>query len=463
MAEEEGLLKGCKQVDESTRMRLNGETAAQMAHAAEIKKRRDDTSVDEPWNIDESLKSRDTFVMVTSALWLLPKALILWLPMAIVVVPFVLGLYFYASRLPTPCETPNRRSFCYQFYCFVMFLVAVPMLLMALVSYILDCVMYYLFGIIFCTLTCGWGSYCKGVAAIKPYTNGPFWLFHWSDIVTGIMGQVWRHGICECIMYVTHTFLLIPWAKYYINCNPLVYPLEERMVQQISTSMQDMSVADITKAGLRIMSRTKQIKEMQEDLDTWRFVPHYPYPPPWKRWTIGIQAGGNKPPALFFLLVHTTHGLCTHGDTIDQFILSNSVESAGYRVMLWYNNPYHFFTGWVEASITHGRPSQEDKNRGGEHPMWLVSSRSPLLSDRKSKTGTGWIDNFFDEWLPRIVGKIREINLGKEEAERLRETVISKDGASRPKLGKKVPYVDPYTTGKTGTPDAAYFHHDKLI
>jgi hypothetical protein len=448
---------GGPKVDERTRMYLNGETAAQMAHAAEVKKRNDDTSVDQPWSCEESLRWRDTFVLTTSALWLLPKALILWLPMIIFSVPFVLGLFFCVSRLPTPCDTLNRSSHWYQFYCFVMSVVGLPLLLLAFVSYFLDCVMYYFIGIIFCTLTRGWGSYCKGIAAIRPYTNGPSFLCHWSDVVTGLMGQVWRHGIFESIMMVSAMFLFIPWIKYYVNCNPLIYPLEERMVQQISTSMQDMSVADISKACLRIISRTKQHTGMQEDLDKWRFVPHYPYPPPWKRWTVGIQAGGSRPPTMFFLFVHTTHALCTHGDSTEQFVLSNSAEAAGYRVMLWYNNPYHFFTGWVEASVTHGRPSQTDKNRGGEHPMWLVSSRSPLLSDRRSMTGTGWIDNFFDEWLPSIVDKIREINQGMDAVEKLREPVISKDGASRPKLGKSVPLVE------AGTPDAAYFHHDKLI
>ena len=30
--------------------------------------------------------------------------------------------------------------------------------------------------------------------------------------------------------------------QYFMNCNPLVYDLSERFVQQISTSMQDMSL-----------------------------------------------------------------------------------------------------------------------------------------------------------------------------------------------------------------------------
>ena len=33
----------------------------------------------------------------------------------------------------------------------------------------------------------------------------------------------------------------------------------------------------------------------------------------------------------------------------------NSCQLPIYRVILWYNNPYHFLTAWVEASISTGR------------------------------------------------------------------------------------------------------------
>merc|ERR1712151_80197 len=189
------------------------------------------------------------------------------------------------------------------------------------------------------------------------------------------------------------------------------------MIQQISTSMQDMPLPDILQAGLRIMSRTKQKEVLQDRIDQWRFAPHYPYPPPWKRWTIGVQAGGKGPPFCMFLFVHPTHAACMHCNSTEQFILSDCVAAPGYRVMLWYNNPYHFFCGWVEASISNGGDSQPDKNRGGEHPMWIVSSKSPLGCARDSLTGSGWIDNFFDEWLPTIVHEIRRLNRGAKVAE----------------------------------------------
>ena len=50
------------------------------------------------------------------------------------------------------------------------------------------------------------------------------------------------------------------------------------------------------------------------------------------------------------------------------------------------------FTGYVEASISTGLPQQPDKPRGGEHPMWLLTSRSPLLTARDSPVGVGWIE-----------------------------------------------------------------------
>jgi len=108
-----------------------------------------------------------------------------------------------------------------------------------------------------------------------------------------------------------------------------------------------------------------------------------------------------------------------------------------YRVMLWYNNPSHFLTGWVEASVSTGEPSQPDKKFGGEHPMWLVTSHSPQDAGRGSWTGSGMIDAFFDYWLPAFVHEMRRQEIGLEAADaKYQQVQSSKDGASRPTLGK---------------------------
>ena len=73
---------------------------------------------------------------------------------------------------------------------------------------------------------------------------------------------------------------------------------------------------------------------------------------------------------------------CRHNQNF--LVLSNSACRGIYRVMLWYNNPYHFFTGFVEAEWSSGYPSQLDKISAGEHPMWLLCpERSYLVGCRE--------------------------------------------------------------------------------
>lgn len=97
--------------------------------------------------------------------------------------------------------------------------------------------------------------------------------------------------------------------RYYINTNALVYPLDERFVQQISTSMADMTMSQTTGALRRIISATKVDEAQACRLDMWRFNPHYPYPPPGRNWALGMQVGRPTLPAGMLLITHTTHAL----------------------------------------------------------------------------------------------------------------------------------------------------------
>lgn len=129
--------------------------------------------------------------------------------------------------------------------------------------------------------------------------------------------------------------------------------------------------------------------------------------------------------------------------------------------MLWYNNPYHFLTGFVEASVSTGGASQPDKYHGGEHPMWLVTAHSPLLSRRNWSIGPASIDSFFDSWLPTIVDEIRRVVRGPEIAAQMHQEVVSKEGVSRPSAKVGVPTVPDAIDGDVDTPleelqDAAY-------
>ena len=110
-------------------------------------------------------------------------------------------------------------------------------------------------------------------------------------------------------------------------------------------------------ASRQIICRSIHEKHLSRRVDLWAFVPHYPYPPPGRRWACGMQK-----PSSSSLITHTTHAVAIAEGSSEPLALSNPIHEPIWRVMLWYSNPYHFFTGFVEASVSAGhgeRPQAE--------------------------------------------------------------------------------------------------------
>lgn len=413
----------------------NGETNSQMEHAFEISKTQDDTSKDAEWVVDPSLSITDKYCKITTYAYLPIKILLFVVPLLVCGFPISLAVWIYGCCLRTPTDRVERTCGFYMF-CFVLLPFALPFIIIAFIAYIVDCIFYTIFGLSWYLVRCciEYGTdFRSSSACIRPYRSGPSLYCHLLDIIICLIGQELRQGLMETTGKLTFMIIFIPWTKYYINANPWLYQLEERFINQISTTMKDLEIKEIQDACRQIISRCKQLDDLQDDQDSWEFAPHYPYPPPGRNYAIGVQAGGTHAAGVF-LLVHATHAVDMHKHEKDPdfFVLSNTVETAGYRVMLWYNNPYHHLTGWVEASITTGGKYQPDKVHGGEHPMWLVTSHSPLCSSRESKFGAGRIETFFDGFLPFFIYQIRKIVKGADYGRSHFELVISEDGVSRP-------------------------------
>lgn len=441
-SEEEGGVRSAQQdsggdfLEEAKPSKKNGETLAQMRHARKIKKTQGDTSRDVLWEQDPSLAATDMYVKVTTFLYLVPRVLVFALPLLLFAFPIALWAWLYGIFMKKPKERIHRNCGFWTLY--IMLLpFALPYLCLVTIAFGVDCLFYYIFSVpYYCYRVCSGKKTSLKVSwdCIKPYRNGPSIFLHLEDVFVALIGQTVRQGLIECTGKLSFMVMLLPWLKYYINTNPWLYNLEERFVQQISTSMMDMETSDVANVAREIISQSKQSDRLQHSKDLWSFAPHYPYPPDGRNYAIGIQAASNTV-AGFFLMVHTTHALKMN--TIEKrdpnyFVFSSSVELPVYRVMLWYNNPYHFFTGYVEASISTGGKYQTDKICGGEHPMWILTGRSPMLSCRKSKVGVGAIDHFFDTFLPMFVFEVRKQVLGEEHAKKKYEEVISADGISRP-------------------------------
>eukprot|EP00928_Gymnodinium_smaydae_P095835 TRINITY_DN8321_c0_g3_i1.p1 TRINITY_DN8321_c0_g3~~TRINITY_DN8321_c0_g3_i1.p1 ORF type:complete len:463 (+),score=34.97 TRINITY_DN8321_c0_g3_i1:93-1481(+) len=416
----------CLSLDE--RVRVNGETKAMMSHVERVKAIPRDTSVDQEWSVVPSLHLVDKYVQVVTVAYMVPKTLVFVLPVLIVVFPLCVLAKVYISHLPTPTDYVPRNTCSFFLFASCGHLLLALAAPVVLASLIIDYLFYYLFSVPVCLLTCNLCQFRRSCAVIAPYKSGPG--LRSTDVLVALLGQSYRHGLCELWVAFSLMILATPWMKYFIQANPWLYPLEERFVQQISTRNDDMSLDEISKAVHRIVSRSKQDSDLAARVDHWKFVPHYPYPPPGRRWAVGMQKGATA------LLVHTTHASAEVKGSREQFVLSNSVEEPVWRVMLWYSNPFHFLTGFVEASLSNGQPSQTNKRFGGEHPMWIVTSRSPMLSARaqsfRLSAGPGQIDRFFDRWLPALAYETRLLVRGREAADRRYQGVISKDGISRP-------------------------------
>jgi len=431
---------------DSNSLRLHGETAALMQYVRERKQGPEasqDTTRDQEWHVDENLRGADRYVTAISLLYIVPKTLALHPPLMLLQLPALLLAYCRLCFIKAPTHVVDRSACGHRAYVATAFVLALPALVLIVASYLVDVVAYYFFSVAYCAATCKWKQYRQSCKVLKPYTGGPG-IFAIGDFFVGILGVTWRQGPLETTFMLASTWCTQPWIKYFMNVNPWVYPLEERFVTQISTTMRDMPVSEIISSIDDIIVATKAGEDLRKRIDGWYFAPHYPRPPPWRRYAMGIQGGShvfNWNLVLFF-----THSLplqCRHGDAGPPFVRSNSCMFPWMRVMLWYNNPYHFLTAWVEANIGTGVPSQMDKPRSGEHPMWIVSSHAPSQCSRDALAGVGMIDAFFDAWLPKFVHTIRFLRRGKDAADELYEGVVSKAGVSRPESHKPVPYVAP--------------------
>jgi len=412
----------------------NGETNAQMEHAFERSKTQDDTSKDVEWEVDSSLAITDKYCTITTYAYLLIKILVFVVPLLVCGFPISLAVWIYGFCLRTPTERVERTCGFYMF-CLVLLPFALPFIVIAFIAYIFDSIFYSIFSVTWYLVRCcieDGTDLRSSYLCISPYRNGPSLLCHLSDIVVGLIGQGLRQGLFETTGKLTFMIMVVPWMKYYINANPWLYQLDERFITQITTSMKDLEIKEIQDAFCQIISRCKQVDDLRDDQDIREFASHYPYPPPGRNYAIGIQAVGTNATGMFFFL-HVTHTVRMHKHEKDPdfFIRSNTTEMPTIRAMCWYNNPYCMSTGWVEVAITTGGKYQPDKIRGLEHPMWLLTSHSPMLSGRKSNF-VGQIDSNFDAWLPIFVFEIRQLVKGTDYARSKFELVISEDGISRP-------------------------------
>mmetsp|Transcript_68660 Transcript_68660/g.107380 ORF Transcript_68660/g.107380 Transcript_68660/m.107380 type:complete len:314 (+) Transcript_68660:52-993(+) len=241
-------------VNEETRLKLNAEFVEHMEYARAVKAnggvslKKDklgnpqscDASMAREWTYEER-PFIDAYVLITTVIWMLPK-LIVYLPTMCMLtfIPCFLCRVFMGI-MPESIDRVQRNYIFYMTSVIICCTLFLPAILLATTSYVLDLLVFYLFSIPFCIVTLQWGQVFKNFEVIRPLKGGLSILAHSTDIMMCIMGQSVPQGLFEITYMVSRMFVLLPWLKYYINCNPYIYVLDHRLVQQISTSMEDFA------------------------------------------------------------------------------------------------------------------------------------------------------------------------------------------------------------------------------
>lgn len=394
-------------VSMSKRLRLNGETRAQMRHAAKIVEDAVPTSpVNKRWvrEVGPEADFKDGFVFVTTVLWLFAKVLLLGLPVALASLPPIGSAWLFAVVEAQNSQGLHHVEFSLAFV--ITILLSMPLLAMALVSLLLDVGLYYLLSVLYCTCSCRWRAMLRGQEVLAPFKHGPSIIWHLPDLFKALAGQCWRHGWPAMLHMVTCTVLFVPFVKYYVNCNPWIYDLKLRKNEQCSEELRsgpptqlagiccDMLSSPRLPAPMELGERCKLL------MRTYAYMaPFYPRPSLDRRWSLGMQVGGRRYPGRAMLVSHTTHGRSENGGSTEQFAVSSACEAPVYRIMFWYSNPYHLMTGWSELTVSSATPGAP---RVGEyrleHTTLLVSGLTKQTGDRGSWAGTGATLSVAEAW-----------------------------------------------------------------
>ena len=390
-----------------------GETVALLKRFDELRQEEADQSpyCNAPWDVSKEFDTVDFFQLAVMLVALLPQLLFIYPILFILLLPPVLINFLYIVMLvPRVCETIPRTT-TWRVHCILQALLSIPSAALAMISLLISRLSMCLFGTLYCTFNPGgWSRYRRNIEVIKPFCGGPSLLNHFSDCVAAAAGMVYRRGVIEFASAFALMFVINPWIKYWITGNIYTADLNIRYVTQVGRPMDDLTLQQVKRNFKRYISRAKNTRESKLFIcNPLLFCPHFPYPPRGSKryFSVGLEH------STIAAFVHTTHFKSKSSISDEEWksrCLSRSAQEPIYRVILWRNNPYHIYTGIVEACIS-------KKRQALEHPMWLISSHKNLSASPSVCLSTGWIDLFFDQFIVHFEYFIRLNELGREAAD----------------------------------------------
>ena len=389
----------------------------------ERKRCRDTSRDDETWQTDR-FAFVDAYTLLVFGAMCVPKFIVLFFPLHFLLAIPVSILSINAS-IQTRCTSRVRhtsgasRVFSIPKPVLLLtFILALPSIALIAINLLVDLFAMTLFGLLYATLSGRiFGSVVKrNFQLLEPFDRRGKTYYSSSSSMSAprvieqlsicVSGMLMRQGFFEFMYSFTNMFLINPWVKYWFSANPWLHTLGVRFVTQIGgpieadTRGHALSLDTVGNRFERSISDSylSACSEVQGAVDEWFFTPHYPQFFPMSN---SVSSKDNVHANQSMGMQHAVHTCALVHTKLRNFnSLSRTCALPMYQVMLWRDNPFHLYTGYVEANVSTER-------QGVEHPMWLVCGHNDLASNRNRLFASGWIDQYFHDFIPHFSALLR--------------------------------------------------------
>ncbi|OQR90026.1 hypothetical protein THRCLA_22603 [Thraustotheca clavata] len=288
-----------------------------------------------------------------------PIGIIFYIVFMIYMLPIFIILRIYIAMLSSPKPRIDRGCF-FQLFSFILFLICFPLILLVFIYLFLTLIVITLpASIIYSFLSCNICNFCKNMTVLKESRKLGHW--SWNDILVTIIGQINRQGVLKLLLHFPCVCIVVPILKYVFVVNPLLYKLSEKFTNQWTASIP-LNDATIVSSLIKSVSWTIEDDATRFDIRDDDFSANYPFPPAnfdhEPRPVVGIQVMSI---VNFTYSIHNIHNVNVRSTTAKRGI---------FRVPLYFYNPFHIMTGYVEVNLQH--------QSALEHPMWCITGNNHL-------------------------------------------------------------------------------------
>ncbi|KAF1328506.1 hypothetical protein FI667_g6751, partial [Globisporangium splendens] len=317
--------------------------------------------------------AEDWFAMFIS-LFIVPVGIAMYFVLWALTLPGFIIASLYLASFPKPLRIIERTKG-YYLYSVFQFLLAIPALLVTFVYWVYLFVLIMPTTLLFSILTWRIANVSTNWATLKSMRQSTG--FTWNDILVSLMGAMYRQGLGEFVFYFPAVVVIVPVLKYLFTCNPFLHRLSPKYINQWTVPLgltDDQAVA----SAVQSISWTAHVEKDRADIDNDRFAAHYPLTPVGRAEpaAVGVQFTNS-----IVNFTKTTHNISGTG------LRSESGKRGIYVVELFFWNPCHMVTGYVEVNV---------QFEGSiEHPMWCFTGDN-YWGNRFYKN----VDNLFWNYAP---------------------------------------------------------------